>query len=505
MKRISFILSLLLFFTTACVAVQSSNPKREFRGAWMHTIFQSQYTKMSPSECQQYLRDQLDKLQAAGCNAVVFQVRPQADALYPSQLEPWSRHLTGTAGKAPNPYWDPLKFMIEECHARGMELHAWLNPYRVTTSANEKLPKNHIYYKHRERFVTYGGKLYFDPGLPENRDFIISVVKDIITRYDVDAIHMDDYFYPYPVNDKKTGKRVDFPDDKSYKFYGRGLDRDTWRRYNVDGLIEGIHNMIDSVRPYVRLGISPFGIWRNKKSDPTGSETNGLQNYDDLYANVTYWTKAGWVDYMVPQLYWSFGNKRAPANVLAHWWNDNANGRDLYIGQDIRTTMDTPDGQDSTELAHKIALTRELPNIQGSCWWPGYDITSNYHGVADSLSSNQHSTIALVPAYPWLSKINPYEVSALQASQNADGISLNWQITPSLEPMCQGHKFVVYRFNKGEKKNLDNAAAIREVTYSTTYKEKEKLPKGTYTYVVTSLNRVNNESPKGTEIKVKIK
>ncbi len=200
--------------------------------------------------------------------------------------------------------------MIDEAHARGMELHAWLNPYRVTTSANQELPINHIFYKHPERFVEYGSKLYFDPGWPENIDFISNVVKDIITRYDVDAIHMDDYFYPYPV------AGVDFPDDYSYAAHGKGMDRGDWRRQNVDKLIEKLHVTIMENKPWVRFGISPFGIWRNKKSDPRGSDTNGLQNYDALFADVLLWTEKGWVDYMMPQLYWELEHKLASHLVL---------------------------------------------------------------------------------------------------------------------------------------------------------------------------------------------
>ena len=211
MKKIFLSAALMLSaLASTAFAAETTNPKTEFRGAWIHTVHQGQYAKMTTEENKAYLRDILDKLKVAGCNAVVFQVRPSADALYPSEFEPWSRFLTGKAGVAPAPMWDPLQFMIDESHARGMELHAWLNPYRVTTSKNEKLPANHIYNKYPERFLTYDGKLYFDPGLPENRKFIEDVVKDIVTRYNVDAIHMDDYFYPYPV------KGVVFPDGKSF-------------------------------------------------------------------------------------------------------------------------------------------------------------------------------------------------------------------------------------------------------------------------------------------------
>ena len=314
------LLSMLLLLLVASMA-SAQAPKREFRGAWLHTVHQRQYAKMNPEQTQKYLKGLLDSLQMTGHNAVVFQVRPSADALYPSKLEPWSRFLTGTPGVAPVPEWDPLQFMITESHKRGMELHAWLNPYRVTTSKDEKLAPNHIYYKHPERFVSYDGKMYFDPGLPENREFIQEVVADIVSRYNVDAIHMDDYFYPYPV------KGQEFPDAESFAKYGGDLERGDWRRQNVNLLIEGLHKVIQKHKPWVRLGISPFGIWRNKRNDERGSDTNGLQNYDELYADVILWTERGWVDYMLPQLYWELEKEVASSEKLAYWWNDYANGR----------------------------------------------------------------------------------------------------------------------------------------------------------------------------------
>ncbi|MEG0011910.1 MAG: family 10 glycosylhydrolase [Muribaculaceae bacterium] len=494
---------ILLSITALCfvaIVALAQNPKREFRGAWMHTVFQSQYSKQSTEENKKYLCDQLDKLQDAGVNAIVFQVRPQADALYPSDLEPWSRHLTGKSGVAPSPMWDPLQFMIDESHARGMELHAWLNPYRVTTSPKESLAKSHIYNKHPERFVSYDGKKYFDPGLPENRKFIDDVIKDIITRYDVDAIHMDDYFYPYP----KEG--VDFPDSASYEKYGNGMERGDWRRHNVDLLIEGIHKVITENKPWVRLGISPFGIWRNKTNDPMGSETSGLQNYDALYADVLLWTKEGWVDYMLPQLYWELEHKKASTEVLAYWWNEHANGRHMYYGQDVNKTMSKPDlapSTDKNQLAHKIRLSRELPNVQGNCWWPAYSITKNYMGVADSLARNQQSTIALVPAYTWIDSKAPEKVEKLRANKQNDKTILLWNAPKTKDPLQQARAYVVYRFDKNSGEDISDSKAIQAVTYSPQY----TIPAGTtgkYTYVVTTLDRVNNESESFAEIEVNL-
>lgn len=465
--------------TAATKAPATDQPVREFRGAWIHTIFQKQYSNQTTQENKAYLRRQLDSLRLCGCNAIIFQVRPQADALYPSKFEPWSRHLTGTAGVAPSPMWDPLKFMISEAHTRGMELHAWLNPYRVTTTPGEVLPKGHIYHKHPERFVEYDGKVYFDPAFAENRDFIVRVVDDIVSRYDVDAIHMDDYFYPYP----KPG--VDFPDDASYALTGNGMDRGDWRRQNVNLLIEQIHKAIVARKPWVRFGISPFGIWRNKKSDPRGSNTNGLENYDALYADVTLWTQKGWVDYMLPQLYWALDHPSAPTESLAYWWNDNANGRHMYFGQCIAWTMDKPDikpSSDPNQLAHKIRLSRQLPNVQGNCWWPAYDLTRNYRGVADSLIHKEQSRIALVPSYPWIDSIAPDAVRNLKANASDSAISLHWNAPRTSDPLQVPRFYVIYRDSQ-----------IIAVTDATSFTDSHATP-GRHTYSVTVLDRANNES-----------
>ena len=497
-RRIAVAVTLLV----AVMASAQAAPKREFRGAWLHIIGQGQYAKMNPSETQNYLRDQLNKLDSAGVNAVIWQVRPQADAAYISDLEPWSRWLTGEAGKAPNPMWDPLQFMIDECHSRGMELHAWINPYRVTSGENDKPAEGHIYYEHPEWFLRYAdGKIYFDPALPESRDFINRVVRDMITRYDVDAIHMDDYFYPYPV------KGVEFPDTASYARYGAGWgDKGDWRRHNVDLLIEQLHGTIQAVKPWVRLGISPFGIWRNKKSDRNGSETNGLECYDALYADCPKWTAMGWVDYMTPQLYWELEHKAASDLVLSYWWNNHANGRHMYYGQAVRNVMDhrdIPDTLNPTQLNHKIELMRALPNVHGVTWWPGYEVTRNYKGVLDSLRSNQMSTRALCPAVTWIDDVAPEAVTNLRYSKNKLETVISWDAPVTSDPLQQAVRYVVYMFREGDDINLDNARAIFRVTNKTSItvptlnipsKHKMARPKGT-TYVVTALDRCNNESP----------
>ena len=486
------ILTILTVAALGAVTAMGANPKREFRGGWMHTVYQGQYAQKSTSELQKYLIDQLDKQKAAGINAVLFQVRPSADAFYPSKLEPWSRFLTKN-GNAPKPYWDPLQFMIDECHKRGMELHAWLNPYRVTTSPNEKLAPSHLFHKEPQRFVKYKGdnKMYFDPGLPENRKFIEDVVMDIVNRYDVDGIHFDDYFYPYPANG------ADFPDEKSFAKYGKGMKKGDWRRKNVDLLIKEIHEKIAASKPWVIFGVSPFGIWRNKKSDPRGSDTNGLQNYDALYADVLLWSEKGWVDYLLPQLYWELEHPKASTAVLADWWNENAGPRHMYYGQDVNNIMkhkDLPPSKEQSQLRHKIKLSRSLPNVQGNCWWPAYSITANVSGVADSLANDLQSTIALVPEYPWISTAKPAKVTDLKAT----GKKLTWKAPKPKGKTEDVVKFVVYRFDKGAKPDFENAAAIQAVTYQPSFNATVAGD-----YYITALNRVNNESEPSGKVNIK--
>ena len=325
-----------LFLCLSCPLVsqaqwtkQQRYPKREFRAAWIQAV-NGQFKGMPTEKMKATLIGQLNSLQGAGINAIIFQVRPEADALYASKIEPWSRYLTGVQGRAPQPYWDPMEFMIDECHKRGMEFHAWINPYRVKTSLANQLAPQHIYNRHPEWFLTYGNQLFFDPALPQSRDYICQVVSDIVSRYDVDAIHMDDYFYPYPT------KGVEFPDSASFARYGRGFDNiGDWRRSNVNLLIRKIHETIRGLKPWVKFGVSPFGIYRNQSSDPLGSRTRGLQNYDDLYADVLLWAREGWIDYNIPQIYWQIGHPVADYAELVDWWAKHSEGRPLFIGTSI--------------------------------------------------------------------------------------------------------------------------------------------------------------------------
>ena len=476
---------------------QSVAPKREFRGAWIQCV-NGQFQGMTAQKMQSVLTAQLDALQKAGINAIIFQIRAEADALYQSSYEPWSRYLTGVQGKSPQ--WDPLQWMIDECHKRNMELHAWINPYRARTKGTTSLSPLHPYNKHPELFLEYGGQLYFNPGLPENREYICKIIRDIVTRYDVDALHMDDYFYPYPT------PGVDFPDDLAFAEYGRGYaNKGDWRRDNVNILIKEIHETVRECKPWVKFGVSPFGIYRNQKSDPEGSLTNGLQNYDDLYADILLWIDKGWVDYTIPQLYWEIGHKAADYETLVGWWAEHANGRPLYIGQDVMRTVKATDANNPTQhqQAHKMALQRSYESIGGSCQWPASAVAENAGGYATALTEEYHRWLALQPEFPFIDKKAPKHVKKLDVIWTDDGPVLCWTAPKYKDEMNRPVKYVVYRFAQGEKVDLNDATKIAGFTTQPFFPLTYEGGKAKYTYVVTALDRLHNESkPKKEKIKL---
>ena len=496
------ILLLALFLATgvgAQIQQQSPYPKREFRGAWIQAV-NGQFRGIPTEKLKQTLIDQLNSLQGAGINAIIFQVRPEADALYASQLEPWSRFLTGVQGQAPSPYWDPMQFMIDECHKRGMEFHAWINPYRVKTSLKSELAANHLYNIHPEWFVTYNNQLYFDPALPESRRHICMVVADIVSRYDVDAIHMDDYFYPYPA------KGVDFPDDASFARYGGGFtNRADWRRSNVNILIQKIHETIRGLKPWVKFGISPFGIYRNEKNDPLGSKTNGLQNYDDLYADVLLWARNGWVDYNIPQIYWQIGHPAADYETLVKWWAKNTENRPLFIGQSVMNTVQNADPKNPSinQLPRKMALERAYQTIGGSCQWPASAVVENAGKYRDALVQEYHKYPALVPVFDFMDDKAPCKVRKVKKVWTEDGYMLFWTAPKAKDEMDRAVQYVVYRFDGKEKVNIDDASHIVAITRNNFYKLPYDDGKTKYRYVVTALDRLHNES-KSVSKKVKL-
>jgi len=399
-----------LFFILATLftGFAFSQPTYEFRGVWIATVdnidWPSKGVYTVYSQKVEFIR-QLDMHQRNGMNAVIVQIRPAADAFYPSQLEPWSEWLTGIQGRPPSPYYDPLEFMIEEAHKRGLEFHAWLNPYRANFNIRAaSIASNHITRVHPEWFITYGDTKYFDPGNKQAQQHVVNVVRDIVRRYDIDAIHMDDYFYPYRIAGKE------FPDYASYKNSGTTLSKDDWRRSNVDSIIKTLNTVIKEEKPYCKFGISPFGVWRNKDTDPEGSNTKaGQTNYDDLYADILLWLEEGWVDYVAPQLYWEIGHKLADYKELVNWWSLHSYGRHIYIGQGIyRSGEKNAAWKNPNELPNQIKLLRQYPTIQGSIYFSSKSFDRNPNGWNDSLRNNYYKTQALIPEMEWLpSKIKP--------------------------------------------------------------------------------------------------
>ena len=483
-------------------ARSQSLPKREFRGAWIHTVGNQQFKNMSADSIKKLFISTLDNFERAGVNAVIFQVRPQADAFYISEIELWSRFLSGEQGVAPREIWDPLQFMIEESHKRGMELHAWCNPYRVTSNDQEQLHPDHLYFKKPEIFKKYGKQLYFDPGEPESVEHTVKVIADIVSRYDVDAIHFDDYFYPYPIAFEE------FHDDASFVKYGakQGFEywqKGDWRRNNVATLIKELNDTIKAIKPWVRFGISPFGIHRNLKDTPdgSGSKTNGLSNYEQLFADIPHWLNNGWVDYNVPQIYWKIGHPAADYKTLIEWWSAGNFGRHLYIGQNISTFRE-PDLENpgKSQFRTKMELTRNLPNVHGNVWWPGWTLNSNPNGFTDSLAINYQRSIALVPVYNFLDSIAPEPVSFTRIRGGKLEWGHNYKISKG-DKLQEPQFFAIYRFPEGAEINIENSNYLFKIVQGNSLiLTKQNGKKNKYKYLVTAIDRCRNESIPGRAI-----
>ena len=482
MRRI--LIYLLLAITSITANAQN---KREFRGAWIQCV-NGQFIGLGTEKMQRTLSYQLDELQKDGVNAIIFQVRPECDALYASSYEPWSRFLTGKQGVAPSPYWDPLYWMINECHRRGMELHAWINPFRAKTKNTTVLASNHIAMLRPELVFPYDGLYILNPAYQENRTFICKVVADILKRYDVDGLHIDDYFYPYPA------QGCVIPDNFEFNSNNNGFGNiNDWRRNNVNMFIKELHDTIEAVKPWVKFGVSPFGIYRNQKSDPArGSMTNGLQNYDDLYADILLWVEKGWIDYCVPQIYWEIGNKAADYKTLINWWTANCTNRPLYIGEDIERTVKFGQ-QEMKHQLHTSLLGHKSP-LQGTVLWYAKAAVDNVGGYGTNLRNIYWRYPALQPLMPFKYGEKPGKVRKVKPIWTSDGYVLFWEAPKSRSFKNAAQKYVVYRFNKGESINIEDPSHIVAITPNTWYNLPYENGKQKVVYVVTALDRMSNES-----------
>jgi uncharacterized lipoprotein YddW (UPF0748 family)/predicted transcriptional regulator len=475
-------------------------PKYEFRAVWVASVENIDWPskKGLPVDSQKVeFTRLLDMHKRNGMNAVVVQIRPAADAFYPSPYEPWSEWLTGIQGQAPSPYYDPLEFMIEETHRRGMEFHAWCNPYRaVKTIGRSSIAQDHITRQHPEWFVRFENTLYFDPGNKEVQDYVTNVIRDIVRRYDIDALHFDDYFYPYDIVEG-GGQGKDFPDNESYARYGNGLSRGDWRRGNTDSIILRLSKVIKEEKPYCKFGISPFAIWRNNYKDPEGSATHGGQtDYDNLYADILLWLKQGWIDYVVPQIYFEFSQPHAPYAALLDWWARHSYGRQCYIGLGIYRAGSNPAWRDRTLLTRQIQAMRTYPTVQGAVYFSSASFQNNPNGWCDSLRNNYYNYPALIPPMPWIDTVKPHDPQFHIENDAKGQSSTAWLARGSDGDTLRG--FAIYQTDSAAI-DIDSVHAYAFIPYDpvagfTVPRDPAEQKGRPHFYFVTAISRNNVES-----------
>jgi len=415
---------------------------REFRAAWVSTVANIDWPSRQNLKAPQQQAEAiaiLDRAKAMGLNAIVLQVRPSADAIYASPIEPWSEYLTGAQGQAPQPWYDPLKFWVTEAHARGLELHAWFNPYRARhDGARSPAASNHITRSNPSAVKRYGKFMWMDPGEDSASKQTLDVVLDVVRRYDIDGVHIDDYFYPYPIEatttvagneaalDGKPGVKaeLDFPDTPAWERYlarGGKLDRASWRRQNVNELIKDMYEGIHREKSWVRFGISPFGLGRPDRRPPGIA---GFSQYDKLYADAELWLQKGWLDYFTPQLYWARSQSAQAYDVLLDYWiGQNTQGRHLWPGLFTSRIGAPTKDYPPQEIVDQIESTRARPQAGGHVHFSMIALMQNRKGITDQLSSGAYATPALVPATPWLGNVKP-GLPRVKAVRTGKGIDL---------------------------------------------------------------------------------
>ena len=403
--------------------VTPPKPPREFRGAWIATVANIDWPSrpgLSVAEQKGELIALLNHAAQLKLNAVIFQVRPAADAMYASPIEPWSEYLTGTMGKAPQPFYDPLAFAITEAHKRGLELHAWFNPFRVRHfAAKSPVALNHISRTHPELVRRYGNQFWLDPGEPAAREYALRVVMDVVQRYDVDGVQFDDYFYPDPEKDA-AGRELNFPDDVSWQKFGvsSGLSRDDWRRANVNQFIQSVYHSIKAMKPWVKFGVCPKGIWRPGYPQ----QIRGMDAYAKIYADSRKWLASGWLDYFSPELYWPIEPKEQSFPVLLKWWAEqNSKGRHLWPGiATFRAAGWSPD-----EIQHQVRITRKQPGVTGCIFYSMNSLVKNI-ALAEAFQRDINAQSALVPASPWLDSIPP-DKPKLTIGESHASLRFQWE------------------------------------------------------------------------------
>lgn len=497
-------MAVLLAGAVGSLSAQVRSPKREFRGAWISVVANIDWPVakgLSAADQRRTLVEMVDSLHRIGMNAVFFQVRPQSDAVYSSAMEPWSEWLSGQQGAAPG--FDPLEVLIEACHARQMEAHAWFNPFRAVLSDKSHLTEAHVSYQHPEWVIAYAKGRVLDPGHPEVRRYVTEVVLDVAKRYDVDGIHFDDYFYPYPVRGEP------FRDSLSYARYGQGwTDRAAWRRSNIDAFIQTISANLRETKNHLKFGVSPFGVWRNQQSDLLGSATKaGIPSYDSIYADTRRWMQEGWVDYILPQLYWSRTFPAASYEVLADWWTQNRFGRHLYIGHAAYKVNANSDSAwyRPSEIPSQLALNRRKgsAHIQGSAFFSAKVLLQNPNGLCDSLRTQWYAAPALLPLMPWKDDVAPQAPRRPKVRQTPAGPQIRWKKPRKAIDGEAVYRYIVYRFDEDQTEDLEDTRRIAAVLQGDRYTWTDPQPGRRQRYVITALDRLQNESPPSKTIRSK--
>ncbi len=495
-KFIGIILIIISLFNYA-----QSSPKREFRAAWLATVVNLDWPSsrtLSVAEQKLELIKLLDSLKLYGVNAVFFQIRTECDAFYNSPYEPWSYWLTNSQGTPPSPFYDPLQFAIEEAHKRGMELHAWFNPYRADRSIGS-YPKHptHVTNLHPDWILTFSkvNLKTLNPGLQAVRDYITDVISDVVSRYDIDGVHFDDYFYPYP-NSSVGFNGISNEDSLTFFLYPRGFTNiGNWRRDNINILIKQVNDAIKSIKPWIKFGISPFGIWKN--GVPTG--IIGLDAYSVIYCDALAWLRAKSIDYLTPQLYWKFGGGQDYAK-LQPWWADSVHkyGLHYYPGHALYRVNPSDGNWAAEEIPNQIRFDRSNPKVKGGVFFRTKSFTANYKGVTDSLKNNLYKYKALLPIMNWKDTIPPNPPKFLRyTTLSGNRVKLMWDLPQAANDGDSAKRYVVYRFTSSniQPSDLENSANIMSIEgLRESIMPSPPNISQTYYYVVTSLDRNYNES-----------
>jgi uncharacterized lipoprotein YddW (UPF0748 family) len=482
-------------------AGRSVTGQRQLRGMWLTTVENRDWPSrpgLDEATIKAEYRGWLDLAQRMNHNAIFVHVRPSGDAFWPSQFAPWSSWLTGRAdGQSPG--WDPMAFMVAETHSRNIEFHAWFNPYKAGQIGTiEGLAPHHPLRQHPDWALTYPGpadsssaRIYYNPGIPEARRFVEDSILEAATKYDIDGVHFDDFFYPYPTRGQ------DFPDDAAFAQYGAGASKADWRRQNVNLFVQEMYTRIKQIKPWVKFGISPFGIWRNKETDSHGSATRGLQSYDEIYADTRLWVTKGWLDYIVPQLYWHIGFEVANYSVLLAWWSAVVSGTNvqLYIGQADYRIGQQGAWSDPAELDRQLTLNRGYP-VSGSVHFSAAQVRDDKLGAVSRYREAHYAAPALVPAMRHLPGVRPVPPTLTQARRGDRGaVTLSWRADP--DPA--GTRHAVYRVDLSGNDPARLIGTVARGPGTRSWVDATAAPDRAYAYCVTTLDRLWNEGEASAE------